>query len=447
MVIAIIGGGLAGLSAALCLSEEKAKFSLYESSDSVGGKLKNINWSGFLLDHGFQVLLSAYPFLQKIISPQEFTDLNPCYFDAGAIICQGGKNHILADPFREKKDFVPAVLSPVASLKDKALTFFLKLKLSSLSFDQILSNEEWSTKSTSVFLKEFGFSEKYISNFLRPFFGGVFGCDPADVRANCFAFCFKAFGEGKAFLPLEGIAKLPQILARKLPESSINLNSEIKSIDLVLQEGKVKINLADGKQLFVDGVIVATELESAYKLFDFQLQVPESFRVKYFNLYFVSQIALYKQKKIFLNANPNALINNGVQITNVSPFLSEDKEKHLISVTVLRNDVPEADLPKLCQEELENLFPEAKGQIEFLKKFEIAGPASLLNQSVDYWSEWQSLTQNLRAKLPPNIVLAGEYLTANCAQETTINSGTNAAKQILEYLKTEGASKTEALLC
>ena len=58
--IIIIGGGVAGLVAAIHC--ERAGFSptLVEASDRVGGRIKTDTKDGYLLDHGFQVLLSEY---------------------------------------------------------------------------------------------------------------------------------------------------------------------------------------------------------------------------------------------------------------------------------------------------------------------------------------------------------------------------------------------------
>ncbi|WP_246020054.1 NAD(P)-binding protein [Muriicola soli] len=61
MKIYIVGAGISGLVAAINL--EKAGYSpvIYEASETAGGRIKTDVVDGYQLDHGFQVLLDAYP--------------------------------------------------------------------------------------------------------------------------------------------------------------------------------------------------------------------------------------------------------------------------------------------------------------------------------------------------------------------------------------------------
>jgi len=60
--VLIVGAGMAGLSCATQLHRAGRPFILIEASERVGGRVRTDRTAdGFLLDHGFQVLLSAYP--------------------------------------------------------------------------------------------------------------------------------------------------------------------------------------------------------------------------------------------------------------------------------------------------------------------------------------------------------------------------------------------------
>jgi phytoene dehydrogenase-like protein len=57
----IIGGGIAGLSVANYLHRAGREVLILEATDRVGGRVRTDKIDGFILDHGFQVLLTAYP--------------------------------------------------------------------------------------------------------------------------------------------------------------------------------------------------------------------------------------------------------------------------------------------------------------------------------------------------------------------------------------------------
>ena len=66
--IHIIGGGVSGLIAARVLEDHGYSPSVIEATDRVGGRLKTDVVEGYQLDHGFQVLLTAYPAAQKYLN-------------------------------------------------------------------------------------------------------------------------------------------------------------------------------------------------------------------------------------------------------------------------------------------------------------------------------------------------------------------------------------------
>ena len=65
--IHIIGAGVSGLIAAIVLENHGYHPVVLETSDRVGGRVKTDIINGYQLDHGFQVLLTAYPAVQKYL--------------------------------------------------------------------------------------------------------------------------------------------------------------------------------------------------------------------------------------------------------------------------------------------------------------------------------------------------------------------------------------------
>src|SRR5271169_1630696 len=56
--VLIVGAGLAGLCCARRLAEAGVSFQIIEASDGIGGRVRTDQVDGFLLDRGFQVLLT-----------------------------------------------------------------------------------------------------------------------------------------------------------------------------------------------------------------------------------------------------------------------------------------------------------------------------------------------------------------------------------------------------
>ena len=59
--VVVVGAGLAGLCAATALTRAGADVIVLEASDGIGGRVRTDVVDGFLLDRGFQVLLTGYP--------------------------------------------------------------------------------------------------------------------------------------------------------------------------------------------------------------------------------------------------------------------------------------------------------------------------------------------------------------------------------------------------
>ena len=63
--VIVIGAGLAGLTCAGDLSRAGLEVTVVEASDGIGGRIRTDRVDGFLLDRGFQILLTGYPQVKK----------------------------------------------------------------------------------------------------------------------------------------------------------------------------------------------------------------------------------------------------------------------------------------------------------------------------------------------------------------------------------------------
>ena len=99
-MVIIIGAGIAGLTCAKYLKDRGIQSLILEASDGVGGRVKTDVYEGFLLDRGFQILLTAYPEAQRLL---DYKSLDLKAFKSGAMIRNTQKNDfsVVANPFKE----------------------------------------------------------------------------------------------------------------------------------------------------------------------------------------------------------------------------------------------------------------------------------------------------------------------------------------------------------
>ena len=233
--VAILGAGLAGLNCAKNLEEDSTiSIDLFEKESSIGGRIKTDEVDGFLLDHGFQVFLPNYPEAKEAFNYEKLS-LNK--FLPGAEI----NGSYIGDPLRTPSALIPTLFSSIGSIKDKLL--ILKLRNEKKTPAPNLSALEY--------LKDYGFSDKIIQHFFRPFFSGVFLNKELENDASFFLFLYRLFSRGYASLPQNGMQELPLNLAEQLTRTNIHLNTSTEILD------EQKLKLPDGEVQFYDFIVQA----------------------------------------------------------------------------------------------------------------------------------------------------------------------------------------------
>lgn len=240
----IIGAGLSGLACALTLSRAKKRVLLLERRDSVGGRVYTQKTSsGFLVDEGFQVLLSSYPELPRMVSLEELK-LKP--FNSGALIFNGQSLELLANPFRHPLKSFETLKFSSASVRDKVLVVKLMTRV-------LLKGpkDKIGSQTTLEYLTNFGFSQRFIENFWIPFLKGVYLDPSLSLGSGFFEFLMNCFAWGEVTLPEGGMNELPQAMAKQLPPDSVRLNVVVKSWD------PEKVILENGETIEADAVVCA----------------------------------------------------------------------------------------------------------------------------------------------------------------------------------------------
>ena len=110
--VIIVGAGLAGLACARRLLQAGIPFLILEADQRLGGRIKTDNLNGFILNHGFQVLQTAYPEANRNLDYSRLA-LKP--FAPGAIIRIDGRFHRIADPRRHPRDLLSTLTAPIGT--------------------------------------------------------------------------------------------------------------------------------------------------------------------------------------------------------------------------------------------------------------------------------------------------------------------------------------------
>lgn len=401
--IAIIGAGISGLTAALALEKEGYSTTLYDRNPFVGGRVTSQKVSGYTLDVGFQVLLTAYPLAKKYLN---YDTLDLIRFESGSKIVVKGNSYTIGDAFRRSSFLWSTMKAPIGSLSDKWKIFMLSKQVKSKSIQAIFSEPEI---TTFQYLKKYGFSEKIISNFFKPFFGGIFLESTLETSSRMFEFIFKMFSEGEAAIPKTGIQAIPDQLASQLKSSTIKLSTAITSVI-----GST-IHFKNGEQAVYDYIIITSHADQLIS----NLKGNKTIWKGTTTLYFEIPKILNPEKFIHLSANSG-------WINSISyPEVPSNLEKSLLSVSIIKPyDFSEAILIENVIKELSHDFNIE--DVRFLKGYPIPTSLPILNDLK--YSIAPSETQ-----LTDTIFLAGDT-TLNGSLNAAMLSGELAAKAIQEKI-------------
>ncbi len=301
--VVIVGGGLAGLCCAKRLREGGVPSIVLEASDDIGGRVRTDRVDGFLLDRGFQVLLTAYPETQRQL---DYRALDLRSFLPGALVRVDGRFHRVVDPWRRPIDALRHALSPIGSIADKARVARLRHRVVSGTLDRLWSRSERSTRTALV---EDGFSDAMIDRFFRPFLGGVLLDPDLATSSRMFEFTFRMFALGDSCVPAAGMGAIPRQVAASSPPEAIRMNCR------VVQVADDSVLLAGGERIAARAVVIAAEGDEAARLLG--QPAPRTPRACTC-VYFAADAAPIDEALLMLDGERSGPINNLAIMSNVA---------------------------------------------------------------------------------------------------------------------------------
>ena len=337
--VVVIGAGLSGLAAARQIQQSGLSVVIVESSDAVGGRVRTDNVDGFLLDRGFQVLLTAYP---ELATQVDMNALDLQAFDPGAFVWIQSKNgglgkgHVVSDPFRKPSTLLATTFAPIGSVIDKLRIVLLRLRVLRGVAPKLLRNADMSTLDA---LRSAGFSQRMIETFFKPLFGGVQLDPQLATSRRMFDIIFRSLSEGQSVLPSKGMQALPEQLASRLHPNTIHLNSPVESLDGTM------VILRSGERIAARAVVVATDGPSASIL----LNLPPVQSRTAGCVYFSTDTPPNDKKYVILDGSGKGPVLNVAIISNVAPSYAPPG-KHLIAAAL--PGVITGDLEQLARQQL-----------------------------------------------------------------------------------------------
>ena len=355
--VAIVGAGLAGLAAARTLTRAGVECVVLDCADAVGGRVRTDEVEGYRLDRGFQVLLTAYPEASRVF---DYADLEMRAFEPGAVVMLGSRAQRLMDPWRRPLAMLDGALAAVGSLADKLRVSAMRTDLRDRPPEAIYDRPETTILES---LRSRGFSEAMIDRFWRPFFGGITFDTELCASSRMMEFVFRCFALGDTGVPRLGMQRLPEQIARGLPESTVRLSTRVEAIDGTT----VKTGGAD---IQAERVIVATDRLTADRLLG---RASDRRWRSVTNLYFAFEgPAPVSGGVLVLDGERSGLVTNLAFMSSVSPAYAPAGHG-LASATVIgRRSESDADLGALVLRQMGGWFGhEAVASWRLLKVYRI----------------------------------------------------------------------------
>ncbi len=224
--VVIAGGGLAGLVAARHLADEGFEVHLFERRGEFGGRVRSVERDGFVLDRGFQVLLTDYPAARREL---DYDALDLRRFPSGVVVASSDGRATLDDPLRNLGALPSALFSRTVTTRDKLLALRLRRELARTPDDELFEDDGMTVREG---LSAYGFSDRFVERVAAPLFGGVTLDRSLSTSFGVFQYVFDKFSTGRAAVPAAGMGAIPEQLAERARDAGATLHRRMAVTDV-----------------------------------------------------------------------------------------------------------------------------------------------------------------------------------------------------------------------
>ena len=374
MSYVVIGGGLAGISAALTLQDAGESVELIEASDDLGGRVRSDYMDGYILDRGFQLINAGYSELKRL---QVIDEIEFCKSDRTIDVITAFGVTSIGDP---RIHPLMGLRSPLGSMREKiAVLIFLGQRPNG----NISLRDALLASGTGDFYE----------NLLKPFLRGVFLDELESVDSSYGREIIKGFVLGDSGLPRAGVGALTEALGARV--ENVQLNAQVQSLSQF-----------EGKK-----VIVATDSKTAAHLLGTIDDYPT---VDSTTWYHSLRAGLITSKRLRITSANSPLVNSIALSNIVSQYAPEGRT--LISSTSLDTINEEAAIS-----EVSKFWGIAANEFELVKRYEIKSALPSFAPSRNGLNS---------SRISERLFVAGDYLAAG-SQNGALLSGRLAALESL----------------
>lgn len=403
--VVVIGAGLAGLATARALRAAGRDVVILEGSDDIGGRVRTDEVDGFLLDRGFQVLLTAYPELHRQFDVQAL-DLRA--FEPGAMVWLSGKGRVMSDPFRRPATIAATTLAPVGSLTDKIRLAGLRSRVGRGDARRLLRNDDVRTLDM---LRATGFSSRMIQRFFIPLAGGIQLDPELSASRRMFDLVFRMLSEGDAAVPARGMREIPRQLASHIEPGRINLDTRVTGID-----GRF-VTIRDGSSIEARAIVVATDGPAASALLGIEPVVSRSVSCVYFD----APTPPTDSRYIILDGTGAGPVLNVAVMSNIAPSYAP-AGRHLVAAAM--PGVTGVEAEPIARAQLTRMFGASVSQWRHLRTYDIPHGQPDMSPPLD---------PKKPVSLGNGLFVCGDHRDTASIQGALF-SGRRCAQAVLEYV-------------
>jgi phytoene dehydrogenase-like protein len=320
--VAVVGAGLAGLACARELTGRGLAVRVLEASDAVGGRVRTDHVDGFTLEHGFQVLNTAYPELARVV---DLDTLDLRAFNPVVAVTMADRRVRVGNPVQSPGSLPSLLRLPVGGARGKLA---LGLYAGRCVAQPTSRLKHLPDVSAAHAWQAAGIPPDVVNGLLRPFFAGVLLEQGMTSSRRFTDLMMRMFVRGRSTVPAGGMQRLPELVAAGLPDGVVRLSSPVGRVR------PTQVDTAAGV-LAARAVVVAADPWTARELVPALGPPPVAHGVT--TVYHAAP-AFDASASLLLDSDPTPVANS-IALSAAAPEYAP-RDRVLVSTSMLHGSVP-----------------------------------------------------------------------------------------------------------